>query len=142
VAAGRRSVIARVLDHQFPKWRHFMDDAATGATVHATIRRADLLAAAAVDRKAPQVRLTLHADGVLTVATDSSTQTVAATDVQGVERWDGFMIAANPTYLLSILAGIASSQVRFSASKPGKPMLFADTDGPDRHLLMPVKIAG
>lgn len=147
VSAGNRSAIAPVVDAEFPKYRQLIAGADEGATVFAQFRRTDLLAA--FDTRAHQVRLHLRGDGTMQVSTGPATggdgvarveQTIAASVSSHDEYLLPFLIAANPAYLASILKGIASDIVEFTASKPARPMVFKA--GADYHLLMPVRLPG
>jgi DNA polymerase III sliding clamp (beta) subunit (PCNA family) len=140
VSAGNRSVIARELDAQFPRYQMLIAGADEGATVFAQFRRADLLGA--FDTRAHQVRLQFRGDGTMQVSTGDDVGKVEQTIAASVSSHDElpFQIAANPTYLASILKGIESETVEFTASKPTKPMVFKAGD--DYHLLMPVRLPG
>lgn len=139
VSRDGRSVVARVLGAEFPKYRQLIPSE-SDATVVAEIRKADLLAALAGDN----VDLTLQPEGTMSVSARerdgdvSVSQTIAAEIVTA----DGlpFTVRVCSKYVADALKGIAADVVTFYATTPTLPMIWQAGD--DVHLVMPQRIPG
>lgn len=139
VERAGRSIVARVLDAQFPKWRHLINSAKDAATMVAEVRKADLMAALA----GLSVDLEWQAGGTVTVtgrggfADDVvSVQTVAA-DIAS-DTGLPFTVRLSTEYLTAALKAFDGDMVTFSASTSARPVSLEA--GADYHLIMPQRI--
>ena len=140
IFSGPRSIIARVLDAQFPQWRQIIPDTET-ATVHVVLRRDDLLAAIGADDH--QITLTITADGVKVVDADrdGDMQIEQQVSLVGVMRGDElpFTVRLSAKLLKECLKG-SSATLHFEATTPHKPVVLRALTDNELHLIMPIKI--
>lgn len=142
----------RLLDAEFPKYRGLLPGehervAEVGvAELEQAVKRAALVAERGV-----RVALTFEA-GTLTVASGDDGQESCET-VPCTLAGEGLTIAFNPSYLLAGLATIGRDNVLIGMAQPGRPAVFAASEGWDGspstpvftdhlYLLMPVRMPG
>lgn len=142
IATEQRSIIARTLDHEFPKWRHLIPNE-DDLKVIAVLRRNDLLDA-------------IETPGDVTLTVDNSTTmrvTCTDRDTEVSQRVDYSLIRAdvddlpftvrlNRKNLGGCLKGIGSGAVRLSATKSDKPVLLQGVGDGELHLIMPIRMPG
>lgn len=134
-----RTITARVLDCQFPKWQHLIASAKDSATMIAEVRISDLLAAMA----GVSVDLEFQSGGTITVTGRAqwdhsvvTVQTIAA----DIATDDGlpFTVRLATEYLTGALKNFTGDTVTVSASTSGRPVSLEA--GADYHLVMPQRI--
>lgn len=141
-----RSITARTLDCEFPKWRQLIpsDDS---LTAHVMLRRDDLLDALSHCGESSDVTFTVPVkDGPLRVQVADRAgdvqvdQQVSATvlHTDGVET----MIRFNTQNLLGCLKNIPGQTVRFGITTPARGAVWRGASEVDLHLVMPLRIAG
>lgn len=140
VSSGGRSIIARLLDAEFPKWRQLIP---TNAAVTAILSRTELLAALG-DRE--QVTLQLRADDTMTVTSSdrdgdvSVQQEIVATVLDGGDYLP-FKIVLNTANLTGCVKGITGGVVKWAATTSSRPLVLTGVTDDERHLVMPIRIA-
>jgi DNA polymerase III sliding clamp (beta) subunit (PCNA family) len=143
VSSGGRSIIARVLDADFPKWRQLIP---TELPVAAVISRTELLDALGGD----QVTLQLRADDTMTVTSSdhdghgidsdvSIQQQIAATILDGGDELP-FTIRLNTVRLTGCVKGIAGGVLKFAASTATRPVVLTGVGEDDLHMVMPIRV--
>ena len=137
VSVDNRVVLARTLDHDFPKWRQLVPDR-DDLPVAVLIRRSDLLDAA----REKEVTLTVTPESILVASSRDGVEMTQRIDVVQLIRGDGlpFTIRFNRELLAGCLRNISSGAVQFMASKPNKPALLQGIGDADLHLLMPIRM--
>jgi DNA polymerase-3 subunit beta len=139
-STGRRSVVAPVLDAEFPKWRQLIPEE---ASLSMLLRRDDLLAAAQCDRVTLSMK---DKDTMVVSSTDSEgqievVQEVTVTTIESPEELP-LPVTLNTKYLTESLRAIGSGAIRLKVNAPAKPILIEDIGNTDFHLLMPIRAAG
>jgi DNA polymerase III sliding clamp (beta) subunit (PCNA family) len=141
VVQGQRSIIARVLKHDFPKWRQLIPDTES-ATVRVVIRRDELLEALSADDH--QITLTITADGIKVLDKDRDGDMSAEQDVPlfSVSLGDGlpFTVGLRAKFLKAALKAVGAGLVHFEASNPHKPVALRALNDKELHLIMPIRM--
>lgn len=143
VSSGDRSIIARVLDAEFPKWRQLIPAEDEMALV-ALIRRDELLGAIGTG---DDVTLTVRPESILVCSIDRNGDVEVEQQIDVVSLIRGgedlpFTVRINRRNLGGCLKGIQAGAVRFMASAPTKPVLLQGMGDNDLHLVMPIRIPG
>jgi DNA polymerase-3 subunit beta len=139
VSSGGRSIISRLLDAEFPKWRQLIP---TEAPVAAMISRTELLDALG---DGEQVTLQLRADDTMTVTSSdrdgevSVQQQIVATILDGRGELP-FTITLNTANLTGCVKGITGGVLKFAASTPSRPLLLTGVGDDELHLVMPIRL--
>lgn len=137
LSSGGRSVVAPMLDCEFPKWRPLIPDE-DALSLSVLLRRDDLLAAA----QGEQVTLTVDDDDTMLVCATSSDGDVEVTEQIAVSviRADGpFTVKVSTRLLTGCLRAVGCGAVRLQASAPDKPVMLTDAGESDTHLIMPTR---
>jgi DNA polymerase III sliding clamp (beta) subunit (PCNA family) len=142
ISAGQRSMIARVLEPNFPKWRQLIPDT-EAAQVRAVIRRDELLAAIGADDH--HITLTITGDGVLRVLDTDRDGDIAVEQrlrLHSIQRGDGlpFTVRVSAKNLRGCLRSVATGVVQFEATTPHQPVLLRAIGDNELHLIMPIKM--
>lgn len=139
LCSGGRSIIARELDVDFPKWRQLIPDE---SVVSAMIQRAELLDAIGGD----YVTLTLRANGTMLVCAASDgvqVEQTIDTPLLSDDEALPFTVRFTTENLAACLKSIASGVIRFAANPSPRPVMLTGPDqAGDLHLVMPVRIPG
>ncbi|PBA68827.1 hypothetical protein [Mycobacterium avium] len=147
VAAGARSIITRVGDHDFPKYQPLIDCAATGASVSGTFAKAELLAAMGHFAKRDSAQLEVRNDGTMVVQIrNGRAGEVMSEDVIGINVLSAhsgavwpFVAGFEASHVASVLKGIDAQRVTFTAQDATHPWMVKGSDA-DYHLVIPVRI--
>ena len=140
VSSGHRSIIAKVLDCEFPKWRQLIPSEDT-LPLAAVIRRRQLLDAIG---GGDDVTLTVNRDSMLVCSTgrrDGDGEVEQRIDVLSLLRGDGlpFTVRIASKNLEACLKGMASGAVQFMASTPTRPVVLQGVGDDNLHLIMPIR---
>jgi DNA polymerase-3 subunit beta len=141
VHSGQRSIIARVLDGEFPKWRQLVPDP-EAATVRVVLRRDDLLPAIGADDH--DVTLTITGEATMRVVDadrDGDVQVEQQVRLVGTQRADEvpFTVRLKAANLRACLKG-SSAVCTLEATTPHKPVVLRALSDAEFHLIMPIKI--
>jgi DNA polymerase III sliding clamp (beta) subunit (PCNA family) len=142
IFSGQRSIIAGVLNHEFPKWRQLLPDT-EAATVHVVLQRDNLLTAIAGTDDGHHITLTVTAEGIKVVDADRDGDMRGEQQVPlvGVMRGDGlpFTVRLSAKLLKECLKG-TSAVLHFEATTPHKAVLLRALTDNELHMIMPLKI--
>ena len=141
VSSGeQRSIIARVSDAEFPKWKQLIPAEDTVPLV-AVIRRDQLLDAIGTG---DNVTLTVRPDSILVCSTDrdGDVEVEQQIDIVVLLRGDNlpFTVRMSRKNLGGCLKGIAAGALKFMATSATKPVVLQGVGDGDLHLVMPVRI--
>jgi DNA polymerase III sliding clamp (beta) subunit (PCNA family) len=142
ISAGQRSIIARVLDGDFPKWEQLIPTS-EDAQVRVVIRRDELLAAIGADDH--QITLTITDDGALQVVDrdrDGDTEVAQQLRVHSIQCADGlpFTVRFSAKNLRGCLRSVGTGVVHFEATTSHKPVIVRALGDAELHLIMPIKL--
>jgi DNA polymerase-3 subunit beta len=138
VSSGGRSIVAALLDCEFPRWRQLIPADDT-LTVQVMVKRDDLLDAIDGD----QVRLTLRADTITVLSSSLAGDVEIEQDIACEPLAAGgfpFTVAINAKNLVGCVKGIPGNLVRIMASKPALPVLLRGVTDDELQLLMPIRL--
>jgi DNA polymerase-3 subunit beta len=140
ISSGGRSVLARQLDCEFPKYRQLIP---TELPVQAMIRRDELLGAIG---DSEHVTLTLrHDDTMLVCAASRDGDMEVEQEISAPLLGDGelpFTVRLNSKNLAGCLKGTSAGVLKFAATTSSRPVVLTGAGDGDLHLVMPVRIAG
>ena len=139
VSSGERSIIARTVDCEFPKWRQLIPAEDTVPLI-VVIRRDGLLDAIG---PGDNVELTVNRESIVVCSTDRDRCAEVEQQI-GIVRLirDGglpFTVRIGRKNLTECLKGIAAGAVKFLASTPTRPVVLEGVGGGDLHLIMPLR---
>lgn len=141
VSTGGRSIIARVMDAEFPKWRQLIP---TEVSVAAMTSRAELLDALGDE---VQVTLQLRADNTMSVTSSgihgdvSVEQEIVATVLDGGDELP-FTIRLNTANLTDCVKGIVGGVLKLAATTSSRPLVLTGASDDEQHLVMPIRMPG
>lgn len=139
VASDHRSIIARMMAGEFPKWPQLIpdDDALSLIMV---IARDELLGAI----NGEDVTLTVGPDSILVTSADRNGDVEVAQRIGILKLLRGgdlpFTVRISRENLRDCLKSISTGAVRFKASAPNKPIVLQGVGDGDLHLVMPIRI--
>jgi DNA polymerase-3 subunit beta len=150
-----RQLTTRLLDGEFPKFRHLMEVKANVTVrvkteeLQASVRRVSLVA----ERNTP-IRMLIDEQQIsLDAATGDQAQASEAIEAIVTNNTDGDLpvtaVGFNPHYLSDALGALDTPFVQFSFTAPGQPCLVQGLDGIDsdpeptyRHVIMLMRLPG
>ena len=154
-AGGVRQLTTRLLDGEFPKFRHLLD---VHANVSVRVKTDDLLAAVrrvalVAERNTPLRMLVNEEDIALDAATGDQAQASEVLEAVVTNHTTGELAldaaGFNPHYLADALAAIDAPYVHFSFTAAGQPCLVQgveDADGEPlvdyKHVIMLMRLPG
>ncbi|MCL2317323.1 MAG: DNA polymerase III subunit beta [Actinomycetia bacterium] len=152
-AAGRRQLTTRLLDGEFPKFRHLLD---VVANVSVRVKTDDLLAAVrrvalVAERNTPLRMLITDEQIALDAATGDQAQASEVLEAVVTNHAGGELgleaAGFNPHYLADALGALDAPYVHFSFTGPGQPCLVQGVDDADgdprmdyKHVIMLMRL--
>lgn len=134
VSSGRRSVVVRIPDGDFPNVERLIPES---PTTKVTFHRDTLLAASSGQRT------TIKVDGTTMTVTgsnqDGDVEIEKSITVTPIAESGPFTVSLLTQYLVDCLKAMNSGLVLFEATEPDKPLAFSDVDQATMHLVMPVR---
>ena len=134
VSSGRRSVVVRIPDGDFPNVERLIPES---PTTKVTLYRENLLSAASGQR------VVIKVDGTVMTVTgsnqDSDVEIEKSIKVNPIAESKPFTVSLLTRYLTDCLGAMNSGMVLLEATDPDKPLAFSDTDQATMHLVMPIR---
>lgn len=155
IRSGNTTVVTRLIDADFPKWRPLLPPTATTILQVSRHALSDAVKRVNLVNQAADARIVLDISGQgMTVRAASSETGAASEEVDCEAAGEPITMGFNARYLTSAVIGFPSDDVTIAATDPGRPATirsavtldetgngWALPDG-DVTLLMPVRIPG
>jgi hypothetical protein len=139
VSSDNRSIIARMMVDEFPKWQQLIPDD-DNLSLIALIRRDELLGAL----NGEDVTLTVGQDSILVTSADRNGDVEVEQQIGILKLLRGddlpFTIRMSRENLRGCLKSVSTGALQFKASAPNKPVVLQGVGDADLHLIMPIRI--
>jgi hypothetical protein len=139
VSSHNRSIIARMMVDEFPKWPQLIPDDDT-LSLAVLIARDELLGAL----NGEHVTLTVEPDSILVTSADRDGDVEVEQQIGILKLLRGdnlpFTVRISRENLRGCLKSISTGAVQFKASAPNKPVVLQGMGDGGLHLVMPIRI--
>ena len=142
-AAGRTKIVTRLIEGEFPNWRHLIPE---GYRSHLTVNKESFSAAVArvglVAQTNTPVKFHLG-DEIQLTASESGVAEAAEVIEDASYEGEPMVIAFNPRFFSDGLDGIEGDSASLDVTDPTKPAVLRVAERDDfTYLLMPVRLPG